>query len=436
MILIIGIGLTGLSVARFLARQEQAFIAYDDNPNPKKLSDFLSHQPNAIYHQLTNINFSEITQAVLSPGIPPEHSLLKTLKHQHIKIVSDIDLFSAITKKPIIGVTGSNGKSTVTHLLSKIFQAQNINAVICGNVGIPVLDALDNKADIYILELSSYQLDIIQGLTLACAIVLNITPDHLDRYKQFEHYIKSKLQIYQYAKCCVVDSDEPYLPTNDNYLSYGLGIPKTKTQFGTIVCHGSRFIIQGDEELMPTTHMQLIGIHNIKNVLASLTIGYHFNLNIPYMIQTIVNFKAVAHRLEWIADKNDIHYYNDSKSTNTHSTLSALNAITDKHSHHNDKIVLILGGIAKKEDYQPLITHAQTHCKQVILIGQSASALSALFSNKNYQIAEDLLTAIYLAKSAIKQGVVLFSPACASFDMFDNFEHRGKVFTQLVKNTV
>lgn len=443
MILILGMGQTGLSVARFLTQQKCGFSVADDQTSPKLLNQFQGYQiANYFCGKLKThaIQWQIISQVIVSPGINPKHpALLKALSLE-IKLLTDIDLFDQyLTKQPylkrakVIGITGSNGKSTVVRLCTKIAQDANIDACACGNVGLPVLDAVLDfpKTQLYVLELSSYQLDYLNHIQLEIAVVLNITPDHLDRYTSFENYISSKLRIFEISKYCVKPLNNPDIPINTQDITYGLTLPTTPTQFGTMVCHGSRYLLQGDTVLMPTIELSLLGLHNVENVLSALSIGHQLGLPVASMIQTIKGFQAVKHRLAYLGEYQNIHYYNDSKSTNVQSSLVALEAMEQIHSDLD--IIVLIGGLAKKEDYQPLADKAQQVCSYIIVFGQDAQRFTSLFNHKT-QCVDSLSDAIQTARNLIPKGVILLSPACASFDEFDNFEHRGDFFTNQVKN--
>ncbi len=413
--LILGNGKTAQSIAQFLKNQNILFALIEDSRSIKN-KDVLQN----------------IDEIFISPGIPQTQNIVIWAGEQNIPVTSDIALFSRHAKAPIIGITGSNGKSTVTRLLGEMIADDGKKVAVGGNIGTPALNCLDESVDYYVLELSSYQLDYTKQLKLHAGVVLNITPDHLDRYPSFEHYVNSKLSLYQHCQHLVINRDEPLTPKLENAKYFGMDMPKLDKDFGTVTCHDSCYLLQGNNQLMNTDDMLLIGAHNIRNVLAALALGSVIGLNINSMITSIRTFKGLEHRLEWVTKQHNIDYYNDSKATNAISTINALNALTNKYKN----IVLIAGGIQKQEDYSPLLRCVDDKVSHVVLIGQSAQALCNNIHRAKTYHANTMQTAVNIAKTLIDNGAILLSPACASFDMFDNFEHRGQVFKKCVNQTL
>ncbi|SMM99339.1 UDP-N-acetylmuramoylalanine--D-glutamate ligase [uncultured Candidatus Thioglobus sp.] len=423
--LILGLGKTGLSIAKFLATKNSIYRIADSRLQPPFLSEFLAEMPNAtpVLGDWTQDLLGDIEEILVSPGIAENEPIIIWARALNIPIISDIELFSRYAKAPVIGITGSNGKSTVTQLLGEMIANDGKNVAVGGNIGKPALDCLTDKVDFYVLELSSYQLDYTQKLTLITGVVLNITPDHLERYPNFSAYINSKLSLYDYCQQPVFNLDEKHTP---NDTGFSLNMPKNERDFGTVNCHGSYYILKGDKSLMCVDDMSLIGKHNVVNVLAALALGDKIGLNIDSMIATIKAFKNLEHRLEWVAKKQNIDYYNDSKATNSNATITAINALIGRYKN----ISLILGGIAKNEDYSELFALINQRITSVILIGQDAQAFK---NNIDVQttFAASMQEAVDYANNSDCE-VVLLSPACASFDMFDNFEKRGEAFKTCV----
>ncbi len=428
--LVLGLGDTGFSIARFLSKQNIAYKLADSRTQPPFLSDYLSEFPNSkpVLGDWTQDLLVDIDEIFISPGIAQTQSIVVWAREQGIPVISDIELFSRYANAPVIGITGSNGKSTVTQLLGEMIANEGKKVAVGGNIGKPALDCLDDAIEYYVLELSSYQLDYTQNLNLFTGVVLNITPDHLDRYDSFEKYIDSKLSLYQYCQHLVVNIDEPLVPKKKAVKHFGMDMPKQPTDFGTVTCHGSCYFLKGDDVLLYVGDMQLIGEHNITNVLAALALGDTIGLSADFMVESIKAFKGLEHRLEWVVKKQGVDYYNDSKATNVISTIKALNALIDQH----ENIVLIAGGVAKQEDYTPLFNLIDKDVASVVLIGQSAQTLGAGIKKSIVGYADSMDDAVSLASSMINDGVVLLSPACASFDMFDNFEDRGKAFKRAI----
>lgn len=428
--LVLGMGVTGFSIARFLAQQNVNFKVADSRQQPAQLSDFLLEFPdietsNGDWQQSL---LDQVEEVFISPGIAQTESIVIWAQEQGIEITSDIELFSRYAQAPIVGITGSNGKSTVTQLLGEMAQTSGKKVAIGGNIGKPALECLNDDVELYVLELSSYQLDYTKHLNLFVGTVLNISPDHLDRYNSFEHYIASKLSLHQYCQYLVINSDDPLVPKKVPAIHFGLDMPKCDQDFGTVTCHGSCYLLKGDEVLMDADDIQLIGEHNVANSLAALALGDQIGLKMTEMIDCIKGFKGLEHRLEWVACEQGVDYYNDSKSTNALSSITALKSLTKKY----ENIVLIAGGVAKNESYKDLFKLIDHSVVGVVLIGQSAADFKRGISQVQTVQAQDMAEAILLAKGMIDNGVVLLSPGCASFDMFDNFEHRGNEFKQAV----
>ena len=409
--LILGNGKTAQSIAHFLDRKNVLFTLLEDTREIKD-KDILQG----------------IDEIFISPGIPQTQDIVIWARAQNIPITSDIELFSRFAKAPIIGITGSNGKSTVTQLLGEMIANDGKKVAIGGNIGKPALDCLSDEIDYYVLELSSYQLDCTQNLELLTGVVLNITPDHLDRYPSFQHYVSSKLSLYHYCQHPVVNLDEPLTPKIDNIKYFGIDMPKQNSDFGTVNCHGSCYILKGDDTLMDVDDMLLIGQHNIANILAALALGDQIGLNTDSMVESIKTFKGLEHRLEWITKKQNIDYYNDSKATNAIATITALNALIDKY----ENIVLIAGGLKKQEDYSALFELINNNVSNVVLIGQSAKELGNNIHSAKITYAKSIEAAVNTASTLIDSGAILLSPACASFDMFDDFEQRGRMFKHYI----
>ena len=428
--LILGLGDTGLSIARFLSKQNIAYKIADSRLQPPLLSDYVAKFPNSnpILGDWTQALLTDIDEIFISPGIAQTQAIVIWAREKDIPVTSDIELFSRYAKAPVVGITGSNGKSTVTQLLGEMILADGKKVAVGGNIGKPALDCLDDEVDYYVLELSSYQLDYTQNLDLLTGVVLNITPDHLDRYASFDAYIDSKLSLYEHCQHLVVNLDEQLVPKKDTARHFGIDIPKQPHDFGTVTCHGSCYLLKGDDVLMDINEMQLFGEHNVVNMLSALALGDQIGLSVESMVQSIKDFKGLEHRLEWVVKKQGVDYYNDSKATNAISTIKALTALIN----HHENIVLIAGGIAKQEDYSALFELIDKDVASVVLIGQSAQELGKGIHQAQINYADSMDEAVSLARTMINDGVVLLSPACASFDMFDNFEARGEAFKKAI----
>ena len=424
--LILGMGITGLSVARFFSNNNEIFRIADSRKEPSLLKTFQKENllDDCYMGEWSQSILEDIDEVIISPGIAQSETIVQWIREKKIKLLSDIELFGRYSNAPIIGITGSNGKSTVTQLLGEMALASNLNAVMCGNIGSPVLESIIDTAELYIVELSSYQLDYTSELDLFAGVITNISPDHLDRYENFEAYIASKLSIYPYCENVIINLDESLQSgmAGDSYFA----IEKNNSNCIFLVrkVGNSYEVLYQDKLLVSSNELLVVGKHNIENLLAALTLGYQFGLPIKEMIKAAKTFKGLPHRLEFITSINHVDFYNDSKSTNAVSTKTAVNSLLEKYS----QLVLILGGIAKQENYSELIELINEKVETVVLIGDSSKVFSEQLSVPTLKIARSMEEAVDLSKSLTKGGAVVLSPACASFDMFDDFNDRGDQF--------
>jgi UDP-N-acetylmuramoylalanine--D-glutamate ligase len=399
MYLIFGCGLTGASVARFLTQKNLKFIIVDTRQNPPQAKSLPKCQ--TYFGELKTSVLANIKTIVLSPGINPDNILINYAKQLNIKIISDIDLFySYYPNKIYLGITGSNGKSTTTKLIEHLLNFSNKaakKAIACGNIGLPICDAGDDY-EYYIIELSSYQLDITNTIKLNCAVVLNIFPDHLDRYQNFDNYINSKLKIYNLSTTNIINPDNPYTQN-----------------------------IQGINLIQEDFKTNLLGKHNQENILTAITICHNLGIDLTKIKNTLLTFKGLPHRLEFVVNINNIDFYNDSKATNSISTISAINALLEKYQ----TITVILGGEIKNENYTELFKLINTKIAIAILIGSSSTEFTKQIKISKYE-AKSMQNAVKIAKN-LKTDVVVLSPACASFDWYNNFEQRGEDFKQCLQ---
>jgi len=428
--LILGMGLTGLSVARFFSSNNIAYRIADSRLSPP-MQDICKKE-----NLLSDCHLGEwkeslldnITEIIISPGIAETESIVGWARLQKIPVISDIELFGRYTKAPIVGITGSNGKSTVTQLLGEMSIGSGKNAVICGNIGKPVMESLSDEAELYVVELSSYQLDYTNSLNLLTGVVTNITPDHLDRYPDYDIYIASKLNLYEYCQYSVVNLNEPLVKGVEGDSSYAIEEVTQSCEFSAKKVDGVFTLYQGEDILMTSNDLMIVGRHNVENVLAALTLGHQVGLSVEEMIQVAKSFTGLPHRLEWVANLSGVDYFNNSKSTNAISTITAIEALSDRYK----SIVLIAGGIAKKEDYSKLFQLISEKINAVILIGESATLFSQQINGCPVSIVESMKQAVISSKAIAKEGAILLSPGCASFDMFVDFNERGEVFKRHV----
>ena len=432
--LVVGLGKTGLSVVRYLRALGEAVVVVDSRDLPPGLATLKQDYSDVecFTGEFKQSLFVNAHRIIVSPGVALSEPALIEARKKNIEIIGDIDLFAHEVSAPVIGITGSNGKTTVTTLLAMMAKQAGVNAVASGNIGTPVLDSLDDNVELYVLELSSFQLETLQDLPMKAAVVLNISADHLDRYKDVAAYATSKQIIYRNADTLVLNKDDPLaslvIASAEKKLYFTLNKP-AKNEFGLCEAeNGDKYLCFGEQCLIAVDQLKIKGMHNLQNVLAALALGYISGLTLESMVSSLQEFKGLPHRTQFIAEINGVNWINDSKATNVGATIAALTGLPGKH-------VLIAGGVAKGADFSELRDVVAKHCRAVILFGQDAEQIkSVLTDDLVVQVVGDMQSAVISAQSLARPGDnVLLSPACASFDMFDNFEHRGDVFVQLVR---
>ncbi len=435
--LVVGLGKTGLSVVRYLRALGEAVIVVDSRDLPPGLSAVKKDYPDIqCYTGSFDIDlFTGAHRIVVSPGVALSEPALIEARNNNIEIIGDIDLFAHEAAAPVIGITGSNGKSTVTTLLTLMASQSGKNAVASGNIGLPVLDALNDDVDLYVLELSSFQLESLQHLPMKAAVVLNISADHLDRYENITAYAMSKQVIYENAEVLVFNKDDElanseagrYAGAENKQIKFTLNKPEVN-EFGVCKEGNNHSLCFADKTLIAVNQLKIKGSHNIQNALAALALGYACGLLIEDMVNTLKEFKGLPHRTQFVAEIEGVNWINDSKATNVGAAIAALTGVPGKH-------VLIAGGEAKGADFTKLADIAQQYCRAVVLIGKDAKIIkAALPVGLCVESATDMGSAVRAAAKLAQAGDnVLLAPACASFDMFENFEHRGDVFIESVE---
>ena len=441
-IAILGLGVTGISVAKYLKKNNQEFIAYDTRKN-LPITDEIKKYVNKKNIILGNLEVNIIKNHdvfIVSPGINLDKIFLKEIKKNKKIIKSDIDLFNEQNKKNVICITGSNGKTTVTLLLEYILKKLGKKAKAGGNVGYPALALLEKEYEYNILELSSFQLEMTNKISCKSALITNITPDHLDRHKTFDNYIKIKHKIFENSEYVILNnSDKNILPqTNPKKLFFGSKDPTQDNSFSIVEFNNKNFICYGDRKLICQDDVKLLGNHNLLNICSVLAIIQSLNLNIDEAANIAKNFQAVEHRLEKFYHKGIVNWINDSKATNVDSTISAVLSI-------KQEIILLLGGRAKEQNYSQLNTILSGKVKNLIIFGESRKYLSEKLSSvKNVTVTNSLEEAIKISKEIaekmvrkktnIKELNIILSPACSSFDKFLSYEERGVYFKKCVLN--
>lgn len=431
---VIGLGETGLSVARYLSKQNIDFSMYDTRSNPPQLSTFKQGFPNTVIHlgEFVPGAFTQATRVIISPGIDINRTAIReAVAANGCECLGDIELFSRSTTKPIVAITGSNGKSTVTSLLTAMAKSANVCAYAGGNLGPPALDLLNHDdAELFVLELSSFQLESTQSLQADVSVVLNISPDHLDRHGDVDSYARIKEHIYSSAKISVINRDDEYvlrMRTSGDVISFGLGQP-AQGEFGVIYENENSFLALGEERLLSVSELALQGESGILNSLAALAIGHALKLPMHKMLSKLKEFEGLPHRLALVAEINSVSWFNDSKGTNIGATIGSMRSL-------NKNIILIAGGVFKGGDLTHLKETVAKHAKRVILIGQDAKILQhELEGAVPLDLVKSMSEAVELAQiTAIPGDQVLLSPACASFDMYKNYIERGHDFENCVQ---
>ncbi|MBY4676600.1 UDP-N-acetylmuramoyl-L-alanine--D-glutamate ligase [Marinobacterium arenosum] len=436
--IVVGLGKTGLSCVRHLARKGVPFAVVDSRENPPGLDELRALCPEVELRcgPLDGEFLSRADELILSPGVAQSEPAIRQAVAAGAALSGDIDLFCREVSAPIVAITGSNAKSTVTTLVGEMARAAGIDVGVGGNLGLPVLDMLaQGEQALYVLELSSFQLETCNDLRAAVATVLNVSPDHMDRYDDLQGYYQAKHRIYRGCRHAVANRQDPLsaplLPMGVPQSSFGLDKPDLK-QFGIIDQHGERWLAQGLEPWLPVSALKVRGDHNVANALAALALGSVVGLPKEAMLQALRDFAGLEHRCQWLREHNGVSYFNDSKGTNVGATVAALDGLGPTLPQ-DGKILLIAGGDGKGADFAELDAPLRRYGRVAVLIGRDAPRIRQALSIECVD-AGDMAEAVAQAASLAKPGdIVLLSPACASFDMFNSFNHRGEVFMQQVE---
>jgi UDP-N-acetylmuramoylalanine--D-glutamate ligase len=442
--IVIGLGMTGLSVARYLHKTNQRFIVLDSRDTPPNLETFQQEFPEMPLHlgSFDEKLLCSASEIVISPGMSLKTPELQTAIAEGVSIIGDIELFARAVTKPVIAITGSNAKSTVTTLVGEMAVACGLTPAVGGNLGVPVLELLNNDSiDVFVLELSSFQLETTFSLKPVAATVLNVSHDHMDRYTTLAEYHQVKQRIYRHAKSIIINRQDvlaqPPLAKEANVISFGIDSSDMRN-FGLLLQENNVFLSYKFAPLLSTKDMQIKGRHNYANALAALALGTAANFDMDGMLEALKTFKGLPHRCEYVATINSATYINDSKATNVGATLAAIDGFSTSVASARKNILLIAGGDGKDADFSPLVDAVKRSVKTLILIGRDAGILhDALHHVVTCVTVDSLKDAVKQAESAAeKDDVVLLSPACASFDMFSGFEDRGRQYSAAVRELI
>jgi UDP-N-acetylmuramoylalanine--D-glutamate ligase len=430
--LVLGLGVTGLSVARYLRRNDRDATFIDSRDEPPGIDELSDVWPDADVILGKAALPKGVDRIIVSPGIADSHELLKTARKKKLEVVSDIEIFAREAKAPFVAITGSNGKSTVTTLLYHMCHADGRKVLAGGNLGEPALDLLnEDKPDLYVLELSSFQLHRTQELPAEVAVLLNVSPDHLDWHTDEAEYRQSKYRVYREARAAVVnrtdDDAVECVKDIESVISFGLDAP-ADGQYGIREDDGIDYLARGDTLLIATTDVAVVGLHNQANALAALAAGELLGLKMPAMLQVLSEFPGLPHRMQFVARKGAVDYVNDSKATNVAAAVASINSI-------NGTVVLLAGGEGKGGDFTELATALEGKLRAVVLIGKDAEKIAqAIDTVLPVYFAQDMDDAVGQAAAyAESDDTVLLAPACASLDQYENYGARGDAFCTAVE---
>ncbi|HYN53287.1 MAG TPA: UDP-N-acetylmuramoyl-L-alanine--D-glutamate ligase, partial [Methylotenera sp.] len=441
-VLVLGLGETGLSALRWLNAQGARLSVADTRDNPPGIAALKAELPEVTVYTgaFRSTIFADAELIVVSPGVPLNEPEIQSAINRGISVIGDVELFAQYRSPnaKVIAITGANGKTTVTTLVGEMCKAAGLKTIVAGNIGLPVLDALNMETpDVYVLELSSFQLETTNSLHVDAATMLNLSEDHMDRYASFQDYAIAKARVFYNATLQVLNRDDAWSMMMGRaklrQVTFGLTVLNEKdsaeeNSYGLMQVDGGTWLCEGEKELINLQDLKIVGLHNAANALAAVALCRGIGIDYPPIIQTLYNFKGLPHRVEWVANIDDVDYYDDSKGTNVGATCAALSGLPQK-------VVLIAGGDGKGQDFSPLTDAVAENARAVVLIGRDAPLIEAVLLNTSIPLyrAIDLPEAVNIAKKiALTGDAVLLSPACASFDMFKNYVHRAEVFVNAV----
>lgn len=434
---VVGLGMTGLSCARYLSAKKLPFSVVDSRLNPPGLDEFKAEFPDVslALGEISDETLQGANELVVSPGVALQEPAVTRALAKGISVCGDVDLFVREANAPIVAITGSNGKSTVTALVGEMAKEAGRNVAVGGNIGVPVLELLkEQQVDLFVIELSSFQLERCQTINAEVATVLNLSADHMDRYPDMLAYHQAKHRIFTGCKQVVVNREDtlskPMVAEGVTALTFGLNRPDFKG-FGIVEDQGEEYLAFEFNPLIPLSELKLVGRHNVENALAALALGYSVSLPMGAMLKALKGFHGLQHRCQFVAEIDGIKFYDDSKGTNVGAAIASIVGLSDSA----EKIVLIAGGQSKGADFKALGPVIKQYARAAVLIGEAANAIEQVINNGTViEHANTMQEAVNQSAGLAKSGdAVLLSPACSSFDMFENFEHRGEVFKQCVR---
>jgi UDP-N-acetylmuramoylalanine--D-glutamate ligase len=418
--LVIGYGITGKSAAEFLIKYGNKVYIYDDR------EEVLKNLPEKFKRYSSDI---EIDIAIKSPGFSNEHKIVKEISQKGIELISEIELAARnLENEKVVAVTGTNGKSTTVSLIAQILKQGGKNVFLCGNIGDPIINGVGKNYDILVIEMSSYQIEGLKSLHPDVSAILNVSPDHLDRYDSYEDYLMTKAMLAKMTKddglVVLNGGDEPLLAATSS-----VNVKKalfSSSNTGEIIYRNGNIYFRNSEIIMD--EIELSGIHNVENIMASILCADYFGVSENDCMDAIYNFKGLPHRTEFVDSFEGVTFVDDSKGTNVGAVEKSMAGFEDS------SLILILGGVDKGGSYEPLVDLVQKKCRGIVLIGSSKDIIRPAFEGVvPIEEADSMILAVEKSfKLANGSGTVLLSPACSSFDWYSNYKERGKDFVKCV----
>ena len=435
--IVVGLGKSGMSLVRFLARQGVAFAVADTREAPPEQATLRRDYPQVEVRcgELDVEFLCRADELYVSPGLALATPALQQAAARGVHLSGDIDLFTRHAKAPIVAITGSNAKSTVTTLVGEMAAAAGKRVAVGGNLGQPALDLLDDGVELYVLELSSFQLETTHALNAEVATVLNVSEDHMDRYNGLPAYHLAKHRIFRGARQVVFNRQDalsrPLIGEGMPCWTFGLNKPDFKG-FGLRDEEGRKYLAYEFQNLMPVSELKVRGAHNQANALAALALGHAVGLPFDAMLSSLREFVGLAHRCQWLRERAGVAWYDDSKATNVGAAIAAIEGLG---ADIDGQLILIAGGDGKGADFRALGEPINRHCRALVLLGRDAAQIAAAVGpGIPHLTAASIEEAVQRCAELARPGdAVLLSPACASFDMFKNYEERGRLFAQAVE---
>ena len=436
---VVGLGKTGYACAQYLAAQGMNFAVTDNREEPPMLDDMKATLPSVPLYlgRFDESLLLDTDHLLISPGVSLQEDAITQAINAGVDVYGDVELFCRNISSPVIAITGSNGKSTVTTLVAEMARAANINVAEGGNLGTPVLELLaDEMPDIYVLELSSFQLETVTSLNAVASVVLNISPDHLDRYEDLNEYCQAKERIYDGSGTMIINLDDPIVAKMYRGQRNSIGFTLSEPEAGS---YGLRdygdvsWIVKGYEKLIPVNNLRIKGEHNIANAMAAMALAESLDCSLEVILNVLRSFTGLDHRCQWITEHANVQWINDSKGTNVGATCAAIKGLSG-----DENLVLIAGGDGKGADFSELEDIAEGRLKAAIVLGKDGPRIGeVLLKVVPVHSVDTIELAVETAARIAKAGdIVLFSPACASLDMFKNYQKRGEAFVTAVKKVL